>query len=68
MAHWCTILSTCPKSVAGSTQAFTTINKSFVEIVQWITSLSEELGPHMLRSTGIYTYTHKHNIERDADR
>ena len=63
---WCTILLLLahPECVKGSTQAFTTINKSSVYVVQWLTSLSELLGLHMSRSTGesyiyiyIYIYT-----------
>ena len=43
VAHWCTILllSAHPKSVAGSTQTFITINKSPVWVVKQITSLTK---------------------------
>ena len=60
VAHWCTILllSVYPRSVVGSTQAFTAANKSPVSLVQQLISLTKLLGPHKLTGKSIiYTQT-----------
>ena len=43
-----------PIALRSALQAFMTINKSSMYVVQWFISITELLGPHMSRSIGVY--------------